>query len=164
MKNIVLIGLPGCGKTTLGRLTALALGCEFFDMDEYIEIQAGMTVAEIFARRGESGFRDLETRAAAYAAGLAAVVAAGGGVVLREINMRALSGGLVIFIDRPPEKIMNDINISPRPLLSGGAQRLYDLDRERRPLYERYAHAVLRNDNGPDGALDQLLVIVRKNL
>ncbi|MCL2339612.1 MAG: shikimate kinase, partial [Actinomycetia bacterium] len=115
--NLVLIGLPGSGKSVLGRQLAKVLKWEFIDIDERIVQAAGQSIPGIFAKLGEAGFRELETRQTELAAQTsAAVIATGGGVVTRPENMAALAAtGLVVFIDRRPEDIVQDVRIADRP-------------------------------------------------
>lgn len=107
MKNIVLIGMPGCGKSTLGRLLAQHLKRPFYDADNVLEKLEGKTIKELFAV-SEACFRDAETRAVRHLSELeGCVIAAGGGVVKRSENIEILkTGGIVVFIDRLPEKIV----------------------------------------------------------
>lgn len=141
MKNIVLIGLTGCGKTTVGKRLAPLLGMDFVDMDLYIEEKEGKTVKEIFHDSGEPYFRHLETvvsKELTQAGGK--VIATGGGVVLNPENMDYLKqNSVIIFLDRSPDIILKKINLSTRPMLVENKNRLYELDKERRPLYEAYA-------------------------
>ena len=168
MRNIVLTGLPGSGKTSLGRMAAERLGLRFIDLDELIESRAGLPVSRIFSGYGEDFFRELEAYAAREAAGYegaaceGAVIATGGGAVLRGENMRVLGeNGLVVFIDRPPEIIARGIDGSARPLLRGGTERLFELDSQRRPLYLACADAVLKNTGELEEALSALLAVAR---
>jgi len=162
-RNIILIGLPGSGKTTLGAQAAKHFGLSFLDMDAEIERRAGLTIPALFAQEGEEKFRAVETAVAQDAARLTAtVVAAGGGAVLRSENMRALrQNGIVIFLDRPPEHIVRDVETARRPLLAGGAGQVLALAGQRRPLYIANADAVLCNDSGPDRALAELCMTIR---
>lgn len=98
MKNIILIGMMGCGKTTVGRLLAQALGRELVDTDEAIERREGRSISDIFAQEGEPYFRDLEAalcQELAQRDGLA--VACGGGLPLRDACMEGLAPGGVVF-------------------------------------------------------------------
>ncbi|MDR0424482.1 MAG: hypothetical protein LBH39_03355 [Clostridiales Family XIII bacterium] len=163
MKNIVLIGLSGCGKTALGRAAAERLGLGFFDMDSEIERREGAAITEIFAQHGEGYFRRLEARAAGDAALCkGTVISTGGGAVLRKGNMETLrENGFVIFIDRPPGMIVEDVAWESRPLLAGGAERVFGMARERRGLYLEYADAALANGAGYDEALEGLIALIR---
>lgn len=161
MRGIALIGLPGSGKTTLGQGLAALIGRPFVDLDRAIERETGRTIPELF-KQGEACFRDAESAAVRRHAGQYAVLSCGGGVVKRDENVRALrAGGLVIFLDRPTCRILSDIDVSGRPLLAGGAARLYALERERRALYERAAHITVKNDAGPEEALQALARAVK---
>lgn len=154
-KRLYLIGMPGCGKTTLGPALASALDLPFADVDQRICEAAGHGIPQIFAEQGEASFRAME---AAALCGLAAeppcVVATGGGIVLRADNVRAMrDSGLVVWIDRPLEQIIADIRQETRPLLAGdAAQRLSALYVQRKPLYEAAANLRLPNE-GPIAAV-----------
>ncbi len=134
-ENIVLIGMPGCGKSTLGRRLADEMGRKFVDLDAEITRTAGMPIPEIFAKEGEEGFRLRETEAVAAAcreSGL--VIATGGGVVTRARNLPLLSqNGRVLFLDIPPEGLPTD----GRPLSQKKTPAA--LYAERLPLYRAAA-------------------------
>ena len=104
MRNLIFVGLPGSGKSTVGRLCAKALNLPFVDADKFLEQREGRSVADIFASSGEGYFRDLESRVLAELCRREGIVlATGGGAVLRRENRRLLrDGGLVIFLDRSP--------------------------------------------------------------
>jgi shikimate kinase len=146
MKNIVLIGMPGSGKTTLGRLLAEMLNREFIDADPEIEKDAGKTIPELFAV-SEDHFREQETKTARRLAKLRdKVLAMGGGVVLREENIACLKeNGLIIFLDRSPGDIVGDVDTETRPLLAAGRQRIYDLYAQREALYRKAADITVVN-------------------
>jgi shikimate dehydrogenase len=163
MRNIVLIGLSGSGKSTLGAAAAKRFGLDFFDTDAETEKREGKTIEEIFSECGEPRFRELEAATVRAAARrVRSVVATGGGAVLREENMRALrENGLVVFLDRPPERIARELDPGARPLLSGGADRILELSRERRALYLAHADVCLPCAAGPQDALERLCNLVR---
>ncbi|MBE6600972.1 MAG: shikimate dehydrogenase [Ruminococcaceae bacterium] len=116
-ENIVLVGMPACGKSTVGRLIAEHTGRAFCDLDEEIVKAAGMSIPEIFQRDGEIGFRNLETQVLkAVAQQNSMVLATGGGAILRDENVVALRrNGRLYFIDRPLEELMPT---EDRPLAS----------------------------------------------
>ena len=145
MKNIVLIGLSGCGKSTLGRHLARRLRMPLFDTDAMIVEAEGRSIADIFAERGEPYFRDLESAACLAASELeGAIIATGGGAVLREQNMEALAkNGMVFFIDRHPSHILSSASLSDRPLVQDDRDRLFRLHAERLALYRRWADVAI---------------------
>ncbi len=150
MKNLVLIGLSGCGKSSFGKRLSRRLHMPLFDTDAMIVEAEGCPISDIFAERGEAYFRDLEStacRAVPEAEG--AVIATGGGVVLREENMEALArNGLIFFIDRHPSRILRSGSLCDRPLVQDDSERLFRLYAERLPLYRRWADKTVRNSGG----------------
>ncbi len=164
MKNIVLIGLPGCGKTTIGRQAAKRTGRAFIDLDDKLVTDAGMDIPGIFAQFGEQGFRDRETAVCRSVAGWSnTVISCGGGVVLRPENIEALrQNGTLVFIDRPAEHIVRGINTAGRPLLAEGAERVYRLAAERDRLYREYADVILPNLGARADAVDALVKLMTK--
>lgn len=157
-KNIVLIGMPGSGKTTLGKQLASRLGRTFVDADDFVVQLEGKTIADMFAV-SEEYFRDAETRAAQELAkrrGL--VVACGGGVIKRSVNIKILKRtGVVIFLDRSPDDIVTDVDVASRPLLKDGKQKVYDLYDERIALYWAAADYTIVNDKKAEEILDELV-------
>lgn len=124
---IFLIGFPGSGKTTVGKLLAARLGRVFEDLDDLIVRAAGIPIAEIFAREGEAGFRRLETEVLrAAAAGQGTVVATGGGAACREENLALMlaSGRVVALEVSAAEAVRRTGRRSGRPLLDGSADPL----------------------------------------
>lgn len=163
MKNIVLIGMPGCGKTTLGKLLAAKLKMEFYDADDVLEQREPYSIKEFFAR-GEEVFREAEQRTAEFLARKEnSVIAAGGGVVKKAVSMAAYAkNGIIVFIDRPADAIVNDVEIKTRPLLAAGTQRVYELYDERIELYRKYADCVVKNTGSIEDVLNQLIKISRE--
>lgn len=136
MKNIVLIGIMGCGKTTISKMLGEKLKRPVVDIDAYIVEKNGQTIPEMFAI-SETYFRDKETAGCKDVAALnGAIISTGGGVVLKTENIAYLKqNGVIIYIDRPIDNILSDVQADTRPLLKDGPQRLYELDQQRRQLY-----------------------------
>ena len=151
MRYPVLIGLMGCGKSSIGRRLAAALGCGLVDLDDAIVQRAGMSIPELFAAFGEAHFRDLETAMLEEALNQKAIIATGGGVVLRERNRALLKGHPpVIWLKASPEFLANRIDGDRnRPLIAGGdtLERLRQLAAERYPLYAACADHVIARDS-----------------
>ena len=141
MENIVLVGMPGCGKTTIGQMLAEKMDKRFVDTDAVIEQTAGCSIPEIFSREGEEGFRKRETEALKITgkeSGL--VIATGGGGVTREENYAHLhQNGSIIFMERSLDKLAR----KDRPLSQGSLEEMYE---NRQSLYRRFADRVVRND------------------
>ena len=154
--NIILIGMPGCGKSTLGRKLAEALNRPFVDTDSLIEEAAGRPIPEIFATDGEEVFRAYETDAVKRAGMMSgAVIATGGGVVTRERNYAPLSqNGSIVFIKRDLSKLPT----KGRPLSQ--ANPLEEMYARRLPLYRKFADMEISN-NGP---LDQTVARILSEL
>lgn len=154
-QNIVLIGMAGAGKTTVGRLLAQRSGRELIDSDAVIVEAAGMPIPEIFAREGEAGFRARERAAIrALAAKSGCVIATGGGAVLDPANVRALrQNGVLCFLDRAPEALAVS---DDRPLASTRAQSraLYEA---RYPIYQAAADYRVCNDGTPEDTAKAVL-------
>ncbi|MGL4569465.1 MAG: shikimate kinase [Clostridium sp.] len=153
--KIILIGMPGCGKTTIGKVLARELNYNFYDMDDYIEESSNMSIKDIF-NRSEDEFRQLETEACReLSLKKRCVISTGGGVVKRDVNMDILKEvGIIIFINRPIEKILTDVDISKRPLLNGGKERLYKLYSERFYKYRNSCHVEVINEGFLRDAID----------
>ena len=158
MKNIILIGMPGCGKSTLGRRLAEALHRSFVDADSYLEEKEGKSIPELFAV-SEDCFRDAEERTIeALAKRESLVIATGGGVVKRTANIERLKkSGTIYFIDRRPEDIVSDVEVSTRPLLAEGSAKVYTLYEERIDLYSAAADEVIENAGALESVLQKLL-------
>jgi len=147
MRYPVLIGLMGCGKSSIGRRLAASMGCKLIDLDEVIVTQEGITIPEIFAAYGEDHFRDLETAMLRDALNQQAIIATGGGIVIRPENRTMLqTHPAVIWLKASPKflaaRIDGDRN---RPLIAGGDtfKRLKQLAKERYPHYEACANHII---------------------
>lgn len=163
MKNLVLIGLSGCGKSTFGKRLAKRLRLPLLDTDVMIEKKTGRTIPDIFAADGESGFRDIESACAREAAAVqGAVISTGGGMILREENMKELSqNGLVVFIDRHPSRILRSTTLKDRPLVQDDKDKLFRLYAARLALYRRHADVTIPNHGGPRTLKRRILQVLR---
>lgn len=162
LNDIILTGLPGSGKSSLGRLAAEVLDRPFLDLDEEISRISGLSIAEIFSRFGESRFRTLEKECIArLGPGGGRIIAAGGGAIIDPQNEAALKkNGLIIFIDRPPEKILETLaDDGSRPLLKA-PQSLYSLAERRRERYLSSADLRLANERTLAEALSNLKALI----
>lgn len=153
MENIILIGMPGCGKSTVGRKLASRLGRKFVDADAAIEAHAGMTIPAIFAQQGEEGFRKIETTVLAQLgkeSGL--VLATGGGCVTRPENYPPLhQNGRIIWIKRD----ISQLPTKGRPLSQDG--KLAAMYQIRKPMYQRFADLTVENSSDPDCTVQKIL-------
>ncbi len=143
-KTIFLIGMMGCGKSTLGKRLAAKLNVPFLDLDDDIVAFEGRSIPDIFADVGDAGFRICETAALRRACdGEPCVVATGGGIVTREENIELMrENGVVVWLNRPLDHIRADVRQDTRPNLAGDVEeRLRTLMAVREPLYRKAAHA-----------------------
>ena len=145
---IALVGMPGSGKSTVGRHLARLLGWRFIDSDHEIERQIGGSIRAYFEQHGEAAFRELEQQTlAALCQHTNSVLATGGGAVLREANREALKSGCeVIYLRSSPEELFRRLrHDTQRPLLQDKdpLKRLRELYRERDPLYRDAADFVI---------------------
>ena len=153
MENIILIGMPGCGKSTIGKQLAEATGKKFLDADEVLTETYGKSIPEIFAEEGEAGFRDKETavlKELGKQSGL--VIATGGGCITRKENYPLLhQNGRIFWLTRDLEELPTD----GRPLSQ--ANKLSDLYRVRKPLYASFADFIIENNTSPDICVREIL-------
>ncbi len=169
-QRLLLVGMMGSGKTTVGRLLAERLGWRHLDSDAQVESATGRTVRAIFQEDGEPAFRREEKRALeqALSAGVAEVVSVAGGVVLDPGNRDLLRrSGTVVWLRARPStlarRVVTDPGLGPdhRPLLEGDtAARLAELDAVRRPLYREVAGIVVDVDDlSPDEVAERILTL-----
>ncbi len=152
-KNIVLIGMPGSGKSSVGAVLAKLTGRPLYDSDTIIEEREGRTPREIFVKDGEDALRDRECRVLAELGTLrGAVITTGGGCVLRRVNYDSLHpGGVIFWLKRDP----GELGIEGRPVLRGGsASELY---REREPLYRSFADLEIDSGCAPEECAERIL-------
>jgi shikimate kinase len=155
MSNVFLIGYRGCGKTSVAWALGERLGWPWYDADVELERRAGRSIKQIFAEEGEQAFRDLEQAVVADLAGHdGAVIALGGGAILREANRQAIQNrGLTVWLQASPETLLARISADPstgdrRPNLTsqGGIAEIERLLAERSPLYAACAQHALETE------------------
>ena len=144
MKNIVLVGMPGCGKTYTAKLLANELEREVIDIDEQIVIKAGMTIPEIFEKYGEEYFRNLETEVLSeFCKQSSKIISTGGGAVTKQENFDIIrQNAIVIWINREIENLAKD----GRPLSQSG--NLNEMYNKRKPMYEKISDFSIKNEQG----------------
>ncbi len=164
--NIFLVGMPGAGKTTVGRQLARRMQRRFVDADHEIEARTGVRIPVIFDIEGEQGFRDRESKVISELAGQSdQIIATGGGAILRPENRAVLrQGGTVIYLNVLPSQLYERTRLDPnRPLLQveDPRQKLVDLFNQRDPLYREVADIIV---NSLGGSIAQLVKQVERQL
>jgi shikimate kinase len=145
--RLILVGLPGSGKSTVGRQLARRLGLQFNDSDHAIEQRLGCSIASFFEHEGEAAFRDVEEAVIAELCAQDGVIATGGGAVLRPANRERLrASGHVVYLSSTPEDVFRRVRHDKgRPLLQvdDPMKKLRELYAERDPLYREVAHFIV---------------------
>lgn len=161
--NVVLIGMPGCGKTTIGKTLSEKIKMKFIDADEYIEQTQKMSIPDIF-KDGEEVFRNIESEIVLELSDMDnIVISTGGGVIKRKENMTALSKrGIIVFINRSLSKIMSDVDTETRPLLKDGKEKLKKLYTERFDLYKGYCDFEVINDKSIEKVIEDIIFELKK--
>ena len=155
-ENIVLVGMPGCGKSTIGKMIAETLNRPFYDLDTEIVKDEGREIPDIFAKDGEGSFRDIESRVLfeKLAPVSGSVIATGGGAILREENVRALKlNGRLYFLNRP---LCQLLPTPDRPTASS-KETIEKRYAERLPIYKRVADTELLTDGIADHAVADII-------
>lgn len=152
--NVVLVGMAGCGKSTIGKLLAEKLGKEFVDLDEEIEKREKKSISEIFAEKGEAYFREVERKVVAdVCVKTGQVIATGGGVVLDERNVEWMkANGKIVWIERDADKLARE----GRPL-SKDVETVKKLFESRKPIYESIADFKAENNGAIIDCVESIL-------
>ncbi|WP_314291555.1 shikimate kinase [Leptotrichia massiliensis] len=164
MKNIVLIGMPACGKSTIGYWLSKKIGYPLLDTDKYLEEKENRIISDIFSNEGEGYFRNLETK---YLKELSEkeglIISTGGGAVKKKENIDILKkNGIIIFLNREINDISKE-NHKHRPLLQdiNNIQKLYD---ERIDLYKKYSDIIIKNNDDMSIIVDRIITALRGKL
>ena len=163
-RHVFLIGMPGSGKTSLGKKVSGELRVPFIDMDKRIQDIMGMTVSEIFEQHGEAAFRAAETNMLIHISREApAIVSTGGGSVMNPENVRIMKAyGLLVLIDRPLDQILGDIKLDRRPTLAEkGLPEVERVYKERIDTYRSVADVTLDNSQGYHAGVEALERMLR---
>lgn len=154
-RNIVLIGMPTCGKSTISSLLGKITGRHVVEMDEEIVGKLGMPIRDWFEKYGEQSFREKETETAiAHSEGKGEIISCGGGVIKTEATMRALAhNGIIIWIDRDLDYLYST---SDRPLASN-IEQVRTLYVQRRPLYEKYSDMTIQNNSTVEDCISEII-------
>lgn len=156
--NIFLIGFMGAGKSTIARVLQKELDMELIEMDERIVEEQGMSINEIFEKKGEDGFRDIESQLVIdIGASRNSIVSCGGGVVIRPQNVENMKkSGKIIFLTATPQTILERVkNGKERPLLNGhmNVEYISELMEKRRQFYEDASDVKVATDNKTVGEI-----------
>lgn len=154
--NLVLIGMPSAGKTTIGKQLEKLLNKQYIDMDDEIIKKTSMSIPEIFQRYGEDEFRRIESEVAASLSKTTnKIIATGGGVIKNPLNIKNLKeNGVIIFIDRSLDKL---IGYDPNRPLSSSKEAVKKLYQERYFLYTKYADIIVKNDEDIDSCINKII-------
>jgi len=168
MKNIVLVGFMGTGKTTIAKELARRLNFNYISIDELIEKRENKSISQIFAEKGESYFRDLESEIVKEVSqGNNLIIDAGGGVVLREENVLNLKKkGILICLKAKPEVILERTKgYTHRPLLNvpNPKERIEELLKIREPYYRKADYFIDTSNISVQEAVEKILEIIREN-
>ncbi len=158
MNNIILIGIMGCGKTTVGKILAEKLNRKFIDLDEEIEKNTSMKISDIFDTYGEEYFRKIEEQTAEkFSNTNDLIISTGGGIVTKENAINCLKkNGTVIFIKRNLNEIIKCC-LKDRPLLKENPEAIFEIMKKRKNLYEKYSDFSVENDISPKITAEKII-------
>ncbi len=161
MNNIYLIGMPGCGKSAIGKILSKELKLIHIDADVYLEQKFSKTIPEIFSENGEEYFRIMETEIIKELSRMDnIIVSTGGGVVTVPDNKKLMkSTGKIIFIDSSPETILGNSSLSGRPLLKDKT-KIFDMYKTRIAMYRDFADIIADNN----GLIDNTVMAIKESL
>lgn len=157
--KVALVGMPGCGKTTLGKMLSEKIDLELIDLDEFIVEEENKSIDELF-KIGEDVFRKAESNSLEKVAlrETPVILSTGGGIVKIQSNINILKENfLVIFIDREIDDIFGDIDTNSRPLLKNNKNALINLYNERYSLYKKASSIQIKNKGSIEKVLDEIV-------
>ena len=159
MKNIVLIGMMGCGKSTIGKLLAERLGRELVDTDALIEAREGRSIPDIFAQEGEGYFRDQELGVSEELARRRdLIIACGGGLPLKSDCIGSLKySSTVVWLRRDPAQTYDAMDTAGRPLAQQGREAFLARFAQREPIYRQWADLIVEDFSSPEATLNAVL-------
>ena len=159
MKNIILTGMMGSGKTTIAKLLGETLHRQVIDTDEMVERMESMTISQIFDTFGEEYMRQKETEACKHLSEKRnLIIATGGGLPMRETNRAYLrKNGIVIFLNRDPGTIYDTMDASGRPLAQQGRDAFVRRFADREPVYRAFSHIVVNDFSCPENTMAEIL-------
>lgn len=160
-KNIILIGMPGCGKTTVGTEISETLGYGYIDSDSVIVAREGKRLSEIIEEVGREAFLDIEAKVNSELCADRCVIATGGSVIYRDFAMQKLKEmGTIVYLKHPFEVIKSRLgDLKKRGVALKEGFTLKDLYEERTPLYEKYADVIVEMPNG--SIADSVIAVVK---
>lgn len=163
-EKILLIGMPSCGKSSIGKIISNETNLNFIDMDEYIEKEEETKISTIFDKFGETYFRNLETKASKTLSKMNnVVISSGGGIILKKINIDYFkeNGFYTIFINRDIDNILNTKDLqSDRPLLKDDKNKIYKLYQERIDLYYLFSDITIDNNQDIKKCVNKIIEIL----
>ncbi|WP_158095103.1 shikimate kinase [Gottfriedia luciferensis] len=160
MQSIYLVGFMGCGKTTVGKELAKRLNRKFIDLDEEIVIQTGDQIPSLFEKFGESGFRDIETETLKSMSSKGAVISTGGGIIIRDENIRLMKEtGMMFYLESPIEILFERIHSdSNRPnAVNRSLKELTELFLSRESLYKKANFHISTNGLTPIEVSEEII-------
>ena len=164
MQNVILIGMPGCGKSTVGVVLAKALGMDFIDADLVIQRSAGKRLSALIDELGDEGFRQLENRVNAGIEAENTVIATGGSMVLSEGDMAHLKEhGVAVWLETPLSQISERIpeDLTDRGIAAPTGMDIRQIYRQRELLYAKYAYLIVASRPGEDDTTHQVEEVMR---
>ncbi|PQL18989.1 shikimate kinase [Veillonella denticariosi JCM 15641] len=158
-KHIFLIGMPGAGKTTVGKMLAKELGRDFYDLDQTIQDKVGKSVQNIFIYDGKDAFSKYEySTIKELIRNKPSVIATGGGTVTYDKTVKLMrNNGLVVFVNRDVNHILDDLDLEIRPLVKESIEYIFNVYEERYPLYEQVAHIKIGNEGSITDAVQEII-------